>query len=113
MFKECLIDIDFNLLVLSIISLFEVSLLPAPASLSAGCEHGLSAGALRFPLCFSRGAAASSGVWVSALGEQCHPALAAVVTGTATVQQEQLAPGSQPGPLPGSIPRRCRSGGQL
>lgn len=35
MFKECLIDIDFNLLVLNITSLFELSLLPGPASLSA------------------------------------------------------------------------------
>lgn len=36
MFKECLIDIDFNLLVLNITSLFEMSLLPGPASLGAG-----------------------------------------------------------------------------
>lgn len=36
MFKECLIDIDFNLLVLNMTSLFELSLLPGPASLSAG-----------------------------------------------------------------------------
>lgn len=30
MFKECLIDIDFNLLVLNMTSLFEMSLLPGP-----------------------------------------------------------------------------------
>lgn len=61
MFKECLIDIDFNLLVLNIISLLEMSLLPGPASL----------GALRFPLCSSWGAAASLGfgyqLWVSSV----------------------------------------------
>lgn len=70
MFKECLIDIDFNLLVLNITSVLELSLLPDPASLSAGCERRLSAGLpslLFLGCCFSRDGH-SFGAW-------CYPAL--------------------------------------
>lgn len=84
MFKECLIDIDFNLLVLNIASLFEISLLPGPTSLSAGVWVGPRCWGPGIPsllfwgCCFIREGHGFGCSW-------CYPALAAVVTGTATV----------------------------